>query len=131
MLIRDSELDYDSELVCTLDGLPFTGIAYEDSVELGRSEVAYRNGVQEGPARDWYPDGTLKGESHYVEGTLHGPSREYDVSGRLGSESHFEYGIRVTLRRYVADGKVAESEQLDPHGDEARLLERLRAERRW
>lgn len=130
-VVEDSELDFDSDLVCTLDGEAFTGIAYEEVPALGRSEISYRDGVQEGLARDWYPSGVLKGESHYVEGVLHGTSREYDESGHLMTEVFFEYGIRVLARRFSSDGKVMATEELDSNDEAARQLDRLRAERNW
>ncbi|MEV6414219.1 hypothetical protein [Kribbella sp. NPDC051718] len=101
--VRDSELEFDSDLVFTLDGEAFTGIAYEESAELGRSEIAYRDGLQEGLARDWYPSGVPKGESRYVQNVLHGTSREFDEQGRLVVEERYEYGVCVLALR--AEGR--------------------------
>jgi antitoxin component YwqK of YwqJK toxin-antitoxin module len=130
-IVRDSELDYDSDLVCTLDGEAFTGTAFDESPDLGRSEVSYRQGIQEGPARDWYPSGVLKGESHYIQGVLHGTRKEFDEGGHLVAEARYEYGICVLARRFSSDGTVIASEELDPNGDTARRLDRLRSEHRW
>jgi len=130
-VVRDSELDYDSDLVCTLDGKAFTGIAYEESPVLGRSEVSYREGVQEGLARDWYPSGVLKGQSAYVQGVLHGISREFDEDGHLMIEVRYEYGIRVMARRFGSDGSVVATEELDPNDEAARQLDRLRVTHGW
>lgn len=130
-VVPDSELDYDSDLVCTLDGVPFTGTAFEESPALGRSEITYRDGIQEGPARDWYPSGVLKGESQFVQGELHGTATEFGLDGVLAEESRYEYGIRVRRRTFAPDGSVITTEEIDPTSNEADLLERLRRERGW
>jgi antitoxin component YwqK of YwqJK toxin-antitoxin module len=131
LVVRDSELDYDSDLVFTLDGKAFTGVAYEESAELGRSEICYRDGLQEGVARDWYPSGMPKGESCYVRNVLHGTSREFDEQGRLMVEDRYEYGICVLARRFSVDGTVTETNELDANIEAARQLNRLRAEHDW
>jgi antitoxin component YwqK of YwqJK toxin-antitoxin module len=130
-MMRDENLDIDSELVATADGRPFTGIGYEESSVLGRSEVEYRNGVQEGIARDWYPSGVLKGESEYFQNTLHGVTRECDSSGRRVSETHYEYGIVVRRERFDSSGVVIEVHELDPNSGEAALLRQHRATHDW
>jgi hypothetical protein len=130
-IVRDSELDFDSDLVSTLDGKPFTGVAYEESPVLGRSEISYREGMQHGLARDWYPSGVLKGESVFFQGVLHGMTREFDEDGRLMTEVRYEYGIRILSRRFGLDGRIVEEEELDPNDEAARQLDRLRSSHRW
>jgi hypothetical protein len=51
--VPDSELDFDEDSFCTYNGVPFTGVGYEVVPDRGLSEVTYREGLQEGPARDW------------------------------------------------------------------------------
>ncbi|WP_136707797.1 hypothetical protein [Agromyces sp. H66] len=128
--VKDSELDYDSDLVCTLDGVPFTGTAVEESV-LGKSEITFKDGLQEGPARDWYPSGVLKGESQFIQGALHGTVREFRPDGALAETSQYEYGIRVLRHTFGTDGSVVEMEELDVSSDEADLLHRLRRDHGW
>jgi antitoxin component YwqK of YwqJK toxin-antitoxin module len=130
-VVPDSALDYDSDLVCTLDEEPFTGIAFEESAELGRSEITYRQGLQDGPAVDWYPSGRLRGESFYVVNVLHGQTKEYDEEGRLTVRASYEYGILVRLGRYDSSGAVVEAQEIDPSSESARLLDRLRSEHGW
>ncbi|MCB7135693.1 toxin-antitoxin system YwqK family antitoxin [Cellulosimicrobium marinum] len=130
-LVPDAELDFDSNLVFTLDGALFTGTAFEETPDLGRSEVVYRDGIQEGPARDWYPSGVLKGESHYVQGVLHGTEREFREVGTLAEESRYEYGIRVLRKTFAADGAVISTQELDENSAEAALLCRMRREHGW
>ena len=53
------EIDFDEELVYTYRGELFTGVAYEESVEHGLSETSFRDGKQNGAARDWSPNGQI------------------------------------------------------------------------
>lgn len=129
--VADSELDFDSDLVCTRLEEPFTGVAYEETVDGGRSEIKYRDGLQEGEATDWYPSGQLKGESSCVQNVLHGRSREFDAEGRLVSESLYEYGILVIVARVDSRGELTLVEEIDPESANARLLDRYRREKKW
>lgn len=130
-IVRDAELEYDSDLVATLLGEPFSGVAYEESPVLGRSEISYRDGLQDGPAQDWYPAGTLKGESQFRQGVLHGVSREFDHDGNVSVEVQYEYGIRTLATHFGGDGVVTSTEALDPNDEASRQLARLRVERNW
>lgn len=127
----DKALDFDSDLTFALNGAPFTGIAYEESPSLGLSEIEYRDGVQEGVARDWWPSGVLKGESEHVRNTLHGASRGYDDSGRLRVVANYEYGVLVRKESFGSDGSLIGVEQLDPDSGAATLLSRYRALYEW
>ena len=129
--VPDSELDFDSELVCTSAGEPFTGIAFEETSDGGHSEITYRDGMQDGPATDWYPSGRLKGESSYVRNVLHGSSREFDADGRLVCHSLYEYGILVRVERVDQMGRLSLVEEVGSDGVNARLLEKYRREKNW
>ncbi|MGW4929150.1 toxin-antitoxin system YwqK family antitoxin [Agromyces sp. NPDC004153] len=111
--------------------MPFSGTVFEESPLLGRSEITYRDGLEEGPARDWYPSGVLKAEAQFVEGTLHGMAREYRPDGVLAEESTYEYGVRIFHRVLAPDGSVVETEELEDGCFEARLVARRRSELGW
>lgn len=130
-MVSDSDLEFDSDLIFRYRGELFTGVSYEQRPNLGRSEIAYRNGMQEGYARDWYPSNMLKSESFYMQGTLHGTSREFDPDGRLLTEIEYEYGIVVVAREYDSDGRVVAVEEIDPSDYNFGLLERFRSQYRW
>jgi antitoxin component YwqK of YwqJK toxin-antitoxin module len=130
-LVPDSEIDYAEDLSYTLDGVPFTGIAYEVDAQGNRSEVAYRDGVQEGESCDWYLSGVLKGRSHFRENTLHGACQEFDEQGNLTLDAFYEYGIVVRSRRYSSDGAVLEDFVISSQNPNFPLLTRYRRERGW
>ena len=127
--VPDSELDFDDELIYRWHGSLFTGIGYEDVPGRGLSEISYRYGTQEGPARDWYPSGALKGESHFREGVLHGIAREYAEDGTLLKEASHEYGILVGRQERDVSGEMVTTFTLDPKGQTYATLEQYRREK--
>jgi hypothetical protein len=129
--VPDSELDFDDELIYRWRGSLFTGIGYEDVPGVGLSEISYRYGMQDGLARDWYPSGAIKGESHFHDNVLHGTVREYDENGILLKESYHEYGILVERGERSANGEMVRTFRLDPGDHAYNLLERYRREKGW
>ena len=128
--VPDSELDYDEQLSYRWRGELFTGVGFDDSPS-GLSEITYRHGVQEGPARDRYPSGILKGESWFREGVQHGTAREYDEDGRASSEAVYEYGILISRSERDQDGRLRQVYRLADDSPNSRLLERFRREKGW
>ena len=129
--VEDSELDYGPDLIFTYQGQLFTGIAYEDVPGKWLSEVCYRDGMQDGPAREWYPSGALRSETYYYENASHGTSREWDESGRLIAEERYEYGILVSRKMLDSSGNVAESFEITPEHQHYARLEHYRQTKRW
>jgi hypothetical protein len=129
--VPDSELDYDDELTYKWHGALYSGIGFAEAVDGSRSEVSYRYGVQDGPARDWYPSGVLKAESWFRDNVQHGMAREYDDSGSLISEISFEYGIIVSKRERSPEGLMIRTFEIDRKGQSYARLERYRHEKGW
>ena len=129
--VEASDLDYGPELIFTYHGQLFTGNAYEDVPGKWLSEASYQNGLQDGPARDWYPSGVLRGESHYRENALHGTCLEFDPDGRLISEKTYEYAILVSSKKLDASGQVIDSFEMTPDHQLYSLLERYRQVKGW
>ena len=119
--VRDSEVVLDEEQRASLDGQPFTGVAYDDAAVANGvtlSEVVYDDGWQSGVARDYFADGSVAAESSYFQGTQHGWDRRWSPDGQLLRETLYEFGIAVA---------APSREPLDAsHAD---LLARLRAEK--
>lgn len=53
-----------------------------------------KNGLQDGQALEYYPDGSVKSESFYTKGKLHGPSSFWSKDGVLLAESWYFNGIQ-------------------------------------
>jgi hypothetical protein len=129
--VPDSELDFNEDLIYRWRGRLFTGVGFEESPDGALSEVSYECGVQQGPARDWYPSGGLKGESHFHDNVQHGVTREYSQDGSLLIESFYEYGILVEKRERASTGEMSTTYVAAPDGEMYGTLERYRRERGW
>jgi antitoxin component YwqK of YwqJK toxin-antitoxin module len=113
MRIPDEELDYDEDIIYVHNGKRFTGIAFEESAHGILSECTYLDGMQDGPSRDWYPDGTLKAEMFFKENLKNGTSREIFPDGKLASEIVFGYDIALKCMKYDQRGEVVECSSLE------------------
>jgi hypothetical protein len=109
----------------------FTGVGFDEADDGTRSEVSYRHGVQEGPARDWYASGVLKGESWFRDNVQHGIAREYDNGGNLLSETSCEYGIMVFKSERNQEGCMIQTFEIDREDQNFARLERYRNEKGW
>jgi hypothetical protein len=120
-----SRLDFDEDLVFYHQGVPFNGISFDDTPGVARSEIEYKNGLQDGWSRDWYSSGLLKEESLHRKGLKDGPLNEYGEDRRLRFEAVYEFGVLVWSKNYAADGSVAEEYQIDESSPQyLRLRER-------
>ena len=123
--IPDVLLHYDAELVYTYNGQRFTGIGYEDDPERGRSEISCVDGAQEGPSRDWYPSGQLKGETIYKGNVRDGHNREFREDGSMWLEEIYEHGVLVRSARFDENGNVIESFEISEDSPSFSQLQRL------
>ncbi|GGK05300.1 hypothetical protein GCM10010123_38960 [Pilimelia anulata] len=92
--VSDEHLDFDDDQVFYFEGRRFTGISFSD--EPVRSEISYVNGLQNGPARDWYSSGGLMSETNYRDDVKHGEEREYFEDGLLKARRLYENGVLVS-----------------------------------
>lgn len=121
------DIDEGDDEVARLDGEPFTGLAYESGDgERLESEMAYRDGLPHGTARDYFADGRTKGETEFREGRRHGIERDWYENGVLASESEFEFDVLVERKRWDALGKQTSHFVLEPGEPQYRILEMLR-----
>ncbi|MFB7191765.1 toxin-antitoxin system YwqK family antitoxin [Streptomyces sp. NPDC056230] len=91
----------------------FTGAVEE---RLGGAVVSldsYVAGVQHGPSREWYEDGTLRSEATAREGRPAGVSKEWHPNGVLAAEVVFsENGTSVLAgRRWDEEGRLTKNWQ--------------------
>jgi antitoxin component YwqK of YwqJK toxin-antitoxin module/Tfp pilus assembly protein PilF len=99
------------------DGKPSRECRLEDGQVNGRDVLYYHNGhlrltdssdhgINEGPWKEYYPNGTLKNDYFYLNDNLHGICREYDEKGALVKEVSMWNGVpHGTARYYSANGK--------------------------
>uniref|UniRef100_A8LW38 MORN repeat protein n=1 Tax=Salinispora arenicola (strain CNS-205) TaxID=391037 RepID=A8LW38_SALAI len=124
--VPDELLDYDRELFYTYNGKGFTGIGYADVPGHGLSEISYVDGAQEGPSRDWYPSGQLKGESNYKANMLHGDMRDFRDDGSLISEKLYDHSVLVRSVTYDSQGNVVDHYEISESSPAFSQLRRLR-----
>ncbi len=100
----------------TLDGRLFNGVAYEKDAETGAllALEGYREGKAHGPLRVWYASGQIRTELYNYGGGLHGPWREWHSDGRLSLDSYYEHGFKLRSKRWSEEGRLLESDELDP-----------------
>src|SRR5260221_2689943 len=89
--VPDDQLDYDENLIFMYQGERFTGVGYEDVPGRGLEEISYVYGLQEGPAREWYPSGQLRRGTSFCDNALNMNDREDREDGTLESESVYAY----------------------------------------
>lgn len=123
-------IDLTDDYLYVMNGQPFTGIAYEpndDGVII--SEIEFRNGVQAGITRGFFPTGVMKRESEYEYNTLHGFAREWNEEGVLESECEYERGICLRRRMLDSTGQLTlyyELQEGDPQFATLQLLRNAR-----
>jgi antitoxin component YwqK of YwqJK toxin-antitoxin module len=124
--VNADEIELTNDYVYLWDGRPFTGIAFElDDHENIVSEIEFRNGLQMGTTRAYYPKGRLKREAQYENATLHGFARDWNEEGLVTSEEEYERGICIRRKTRDSTGNLSISYELketDPQFEILRLL---------
>ncbi len=117
MRIDYDDVDGNADGTVLFEGAPFTGEVVDHWPDgTVQSLTTYRDGVEDGPYREWHRNGTLRteGRSDLRHGAV-GVWREWDASGRLVSEKSFgEDGELDTVRRWDRDGRLVEEKVFRP-----------------
>lgn len=115
--VNEDDLDYDYT-----DGLTF----YEEELFSGEGvEVAedgqilvlttYKDGREEGPYREWHPNGKLlvEGQSKAPGGAV-GTWRKWHSNGQIAEEKTFsDDGGLTSVRRWDTEGNIIQSDTYD------------------
>ncbi|MFF3061605.1 toxin-antitoxin system YwqK family antitoxin [Streptomyces sp. NPDC057909] len=98
--IDDPDVDMDPGQRVLYRGELFTGEAEERLEGVVVSLDSYVAGVQDGPSREWYKDGTLRSEGTARMGLPVGVSKEWHPNGTLATERLFaEDGLTLLADR--------------------------------
>ncbi|MDK0522369.1 hypothetical protein [Streptomyces sp. ML-6] len=113
--IDDPEVDMDQGQRLLYRGELFTGEVEEHLGDALVSLDSYVEGVQHGPSREWYKDGTLRSEATARTGLPVGTSREWHPNGVLAAEVEFsENGMTmVAERRWDEEGRPTKNWHAD------------------
>ena len=98
------DTDQDDEDRVTYRGERFTGVTvetYRDGSLL--TETHYTDGVEDGPERQFRPDGSLEEETIYDFG-LPAIERKWHPNGQLAYEAHLRQGSLVSEQWWDEDG---------------------------
>lgn len=93
--------------------VPFSG---RDSIFVNdtlSSSVEYENGIRDGYAIYYYPNGKTSSEEEYKKGVQDGPETHYRENGRIWWKTSYKNGKEVGVyKEYYADGSI---HWLQPH----------------
>lgn len=119
--VDEEDLDFEYDMA-VYEGEPFTGEAVEyDRDGKMVALTTYRNGYEDGPVKQWFPDGTLRveGATSYGVGAV-GLWKEWGPKGNLISEREFnEKGFVVALREWDDAGNLVKDETYPGSVEEA------------
>lgn len=109
MRIDADEIELGDDYIWRWNDEPFTGTTEQRTVDGAvLHENEYRNGVQDGLARTYWPDGTVRAEFWYDYG-IQIRERHWDQSARLRKDTVTDSRGLVKQFSYAEDGSVTDS----------------------
>ncbi|MFF8697380.1 toxin-antitoxin system YwqK family antitoxin [Streptomyces sp. NPDC015144] len=113
--IDDPEFEMDEGEVVSYQGQRFTGEVVEYQRGALVSLVTYKDGIEDGPSREWYMDGTLSSEGTLRGGFPIGESKEWHPNGRLASRVLMsENGLRqLEITEWDENGNLTKEWRAD------------------
>jgi antitoxin component YwqK of YwqJK toxin-antitoxin module len=106
MRISDDDVDFDEDSVCLYQSEPFTGTLIEYGKEQNiLTETDYVDGIANGRARIYHPDGTLKSQSFYEQGILVGTYQSWYPTGQPREAVDYVDGLPARRRSWTPDGR--------------------------
>jgi antitoxin component YwqK of YwqJK toxin-antitoxin module len=116
--IKDTTLGEGQEVL--YQGVPLTGEVIrttKDGVVV--TSKWYRDGLEEGPQREWYGNGTPQSEYTVVDTNVTGQSLDWHRNGQLARRQEFdEYGELRKREVWDEDGVPQPDEAVDDRDDE-------------
>lgn len=105
----------------------FSGIAvdYWPNGQLA-SEEHYIDGLQDGWSRGWHENGVLSVETLFRKGRATGLHRKWNPNGQLKSEEEIEQGIRLWSKEWNEDGRLLKDYVLTSDHPQYKLLQLMR-----
>jgi hypothetical protein len=106
--IMFDDVEFDDDLRCVRGGEPVNGPVWEEYADgTPLSETNYRDGIRDGAARGYRPDGTVDSEDWYEFGSIR-RRRSWHPNGQLSRERNYERGRLVQDRSWAPDGRPVE-----------------------
>jgi len=105
MRVSVDDTDMDDQQRVLYNGEPFSGTVCETGKDDQLiAETEYRDGVQDGVSREYYPNGQLEAEEQYDFGHPQGLLRYWYPNGRLREEKVVDSGRLLQGRQWAEDG---------------------------
>ena len=125
--ITYDDLSYEDDGTYRLNGMRYAG-AVREFYPNGtmRSETAFVDGHPQGLSREWYATGQIEREETYFGDMLHGISKEWHPNGRLRRRAACEYGICLELQTWDESGALTSNFAISRTDQNYRFLEKLR-----
>lgn len=114
----------------TLNGFPFTGIAYENLNDGCMEETTIIDGKHNGIMWNWYGSGQLKSERHVLANASHGVYWEWYENGEMRLEAIYEFGIKTREVSWNEKGKIISQYVIDENNEHYNNLKIYRRNRR-
>jgi antitoxin component YwqK of YwqJK toxin-antitoxin module len=98
-------------------GVPFTGVVVTLHPNGQKGEGIYRDGLPDGPQREWYSNGQLKRE--WIAIRSHGSSKitEWYESGQMKRRSYARFEWVVREQEWTERGEISRDERIElPEG---------------
>lgn len=115
--VDDPELETLPDSRVTYRGDLFTGEVTETSAGRVVALTTYRDGFEDGPSREWFPDGTPLSGGTVRRGLAVGPWRLWHSNGTLAEEKVFDEegrGDILRLRQWSDTGDLLRDETYPP-----------------
>jgi antitoxin component YwqK of YwqJK toxin-antitoxin module len=114
MLINIDQAHHGDDLRLLYEGEPFTGEVVETAPN-GRivALTSYSNGMEDGPATQWYADGQLRAKGVVSSGRAVGLHRRWHRNGQLAAEQRYDdNGRELSVRTWDEAGNVIDDRQM-------------------
>jgi len=119
------QLDEDEDEFVTLNGKPFTGVAFEDTHGGGVSELHYvEGGLRYGV--DKAPNGTPLESTEYQLNAKHGVELVHGPDGRVRARMTYEFGMPTRREEVGTSGGLEQVWAISPADPRYSMLQLLR-----
>lgn len=114
--VDDPGLDMGIDQSLVYQGELFTGETVETDSRTGQvvAVTAYADGLEDGPVREWFPDGADRAEGRCRRGIPCGRWREWHANGRLALEKEYgRRGLVRSIRKWSESGELVDDRTFD------------------
>jgi antitoxin component YwqK of YwqJK toxin-antitoxin module len=125
--VAAKELEYAEDGLYYFNGKPFTGTAiYYLKSGWENAEMEFRDGLQWGPAKEWYGPGIPMRDATFLNGALHGRAKEWHKNGQIAEDGEYEHGITLWEKKWDEQGNLESDYVLKESDSNFEMLKKFR-----